>query len=244
MRRRSVPSNEGSHASVTEGGRSRAGSPTRSARADSAMPVVRSTRERTTGAAPGAFASASAIRCRRRGITSCSRRPRISAGTPGRRTTTRPSRSSSQRPGAVPHWFSRTVAPSGTSACERFDSGIRAMPRRRYRSSRCASIAGSWRRDLPSTSATARLVRSSRVGPSAPDTMRRPVRPSAARTASRMGSWSSGTEVRRRTRTPAAASARPRSAALVSTVSPSTSSVPTVRSSPSTYRSADRKRAR
>src|SRR5512140_677840 len=73
-----------------------------------------------------------------------------------------------------------------------------------------------------------RLVMSSRVGPSPPVVMTAPVRASAALTASRISSGRSATEVRRTTRIPTAASWRPISAPLVSTVKPSRSSVPIV----------------
>ena len=76
---------------------------------------------------------------------------------------------------------------------------------------------------------------SSAVGPSPPVVITAPVRLSAADTASRMAATSSDTAVRRTTRTPLAASARPISALLVSTVNPSRSSVPTVTSSTSMW---------
>src|SRR5256885_1975684 len=63
--------------------------PTRSASADSAIPVVRTERERTT--APD-------VRAASRGSTSSASSPRISDGTPGSTTTTRPRLSSTPSP--------------------------------------------------------------------------------------------------------------------------------------------------
>src|SRR5690242_9671349 len=84
---------------------------------------------------------------------------------------------------------------------------------------------------MPYSSATTVLLMSSRVGPRPPVVSTAPVRDKASRTASRMASGVSPTLVRRATRTPMAASARAISAPLVSTVKPSSSSVPMVRSS-------------
>src|SRR5689334_6100170 len=84
---------------------------------------------------------------------------------------------------------------------------------------------------MPYSSATTVLLMSSRVGPRPPVVSTAPVRDSASPTASRMAAGVSPTLVRRTTRTPMAASARAISAPLVSSVKPSSSSVPMVRSS-------------
>src|SRR5919112_5863700 len=72
---------------------------------------------------------------------------------------------------------------------------------------------------------------SSRVGPSPPVVSTAPVRPSASATATRIASGRSATDTRRVTCTPFSARVRAISAPLVSTVNPSSSSVPMVTSS-------------
>src|SRR6266540_5594775 len=104
----------------------------------------------------------------------------------------------------------------------------RSRAKRARTSAQTASSNSSGR---PSSSATARLVMSSRVGPNPPVVSTTPVRVSAAWTASLMSAGRSATAVRRTTRTPTAARALAISAPLVSTVKPSSSSVPMVTSS-------------
>ena len=199
---------------------SRSTSPIRSARVDSGMPVVRTTSERITR--PVAAAAS-------RGSTSCSSSIRISKGTPGSMMT-RPGGPLSQRPGAVPHRFRRTAAPSGISAWLRLlATGTR--PKRRNRSIRFCHTDSSKCSGAPNSSATTFLLMSSRVGPSPPVVSTAPVRPSASPTAARIASGLSATAVRRVTRTPRPARPRAISAPLVSTVKPSSSSVPMVTSS-------------
>jgi hypothetical protein len=106
----------GRYASVS-GAMSLSISPMRSARVDSGMPVVRTTRERMT---------VPAEREASRGTTSCSRSMRISRGTPGSMMVS-PGAPSSHRPGAVPHRLGSTVAPRGTWAWVRLlSTGFRS----------------------------------------------------------------------------------------------------------------------
>ena len=143
---------------------------------------------------------------------------------------TSPGAPSIQRPGAVPQRLRSTVAPRGTSAWLRLlSTGTR--PIRANRSTRAAHTRSSKSSGAPNSSATARLLMSSRVGPSPPVVITAPVRSRPSRTASRMAPTLSLTLVRRTTVTPAAERARASSAPLVSTVKPSSSSVPMVTSS-------------
>src|SRR5690349_20450635 len=156
-------------------------------------------------------------------------RLRISAGTPGSMMT-RPGGPSIQSPGAVPQRFRRTAAPSGTSAWLRLlAAGTRPM--RANRSTKSAHTWSSNRSGIPNSPATACLLRSSRVGPRPPVVSTAPVRASASATADRMASGSSPTLARRTTCAPTAEAARASSAPFVSTVNPSSSSVPMVSSS-------------
>ena len=107
-----------------------------------------------------------------------------SAGGPGSSSRTRPS-CSSHKPGAVPNPFGMTSAPSGTIACRRLMSGIRA-PRAANRWRMPSRIPACSRSARPVTADTASRVRSSSVGPSPPHSTTSSVRASAARrTASR-----------------------------------------------------------
>ena len=189
--------------------------PIRSASADSDTPVVRTVRDSTTRGRPPAPTPVS----RRTicGSTSSTSKPRISRGTPGSSTATRPRASSSHSPGAVPRGLGSTVAPSGTSAWMRLTAGI-GRPSRLNRASMPASNSSSSSSRLPNSSATTVLVMSSRVGPRPPVVRTNPVRSSASATAARIESGRSATVVWRVISAPAAARARPSSAALVSTV--------------------------
>jgi len=196
--------------------------PNRSASADSGTPVVRTVRDNTTrGRAPGESRRTS------RGSTSSTSSPRISRGTPGSSTATRPRASSIHSPGAVPRGLGRMVAPSGTSAWVRLTAGI-GRPNRWNRAAIPASSPSSSTSRLPNSSATTVFVMSSRVGPRPPVVTKQPVRSSASATAARIASGRSATVTRRVISAPTAARARPSSAAFESTVYPSSSSVPMV----------------
>ena len=224
--RRSTPSNPGMKASGTPSG-SFASSPNASASALSAIPWVRSVRERTT--------VPPAPRSRSRGSSTSRVIPRNSRGTPGSMATHRPAASSSQMPGAEPCAFASTIAPSGIIACSRFVAGSSpGQPRafQRWRSD--SSIAWSRRIARPKWAASAGLVRSSAVGPSPPLVITAPVRCIPSATAETMAAASSPTAQRRTTWTPTSAASRAKNAEFVSTVKPSSSSSPTVTSSTST----------
>ncbi len=176
--------------------------------------MVRTVRDSTTRDRPPPPA---ATRRAIRGSTSSTSKPRISRGTPGSSTATRPRPSSSQSPGAVPRGLGSTLAPSGTSAWVRLTAGM-GRPSRLNRASMLASNPWSSTSRLPNSSATTPLVMSSRVGPRPPVVTTNAVRSSASATAARIASGRSATVVRRVISAPAAARARPSSAALLSTV--------------------------
>src|SRR5215218_7150343 len=130
-------------------------------------------------------------------------------------------------PGAVPRGLSMVRAPSGTSAWRRFISAMRWTPMRSNRSRSHASSSG-WRtRDTPATSARASRVTSSWVGPRPPVRITASARPSASRMVPAMRSVLSPTTVWRRQSQPTSARRWPIQAALVLTIWPSSSSVPT-----------------
>ena len=200
--------------------------PSRSASADSAMPVVRSVRDRTD--------ALFSLRARLiAGSSSSASMPRISRGTPGSIATQRPRSSSSQMPGAGAVTVGEHARALGNLAWVRFVAGNAAVGKAR------APALLDPRRDAPRrapsrarrASAIAGLVRSSLVGPSPPVVITAPVRSSASRTAAAICSASSPTVVRRTTSTPLAASAREMCAAFVSIVKPRRSSSPMVTSS-------------
>src|SRR5512133_524705 len=118
-------------------------------------------------------------------------------------------------------------APSGASAWRRFISAMRWTPMRPNRSRSHASSSG-WRtRATPATSARASRVTSSWVGPRPPVRRTASARPRASRMASAMRSVLSPTTVWRRQSQPTSARRWPIQAALVLTIWPSSSSVPT-----------------
>src|SRR5918994_4178827 len=130
-------------------------------------------------------------------------------------------------PGAVPRGLSMVRAPSGTSAWRRFISAIRWTPMPPNRSRSHASSSG-WRtRATPATSARASRVTSSWVGPRPPVRMTASARPRASRMASAIREVLSPTTVWRRQSQPTSARRWPIQAALVLTIWPSSSSVPT-----------------
>src|SRR5512132_3315975 len=130
-------------------------------------------------------------------------------------------------PGAVPLGLSMVRAPSGTPAWRRFISAMRWMPMRPNRSRSHASSSG-WRtRATPATSASASRVTSSWVGPRPPVTTTASARPSASLMVPPMRWVLSPTAVWRRQSQPTSARRWPIQAALVLTIWPSSSSVPT-----------------
>src|SRR5918996_2967669 len=130
-------------------------------------------------------------------------------------------------PGAVPRGLSMVRAPSGTSAWRRFISAMRWTPMRPNRSRSQASSSG-WRtRATPATAARASRVTSSWVGPRPPVRMTASARPSASRMVPAMRWVLSPTTVWRRQSQPTSARRWPIQAALVLTIWPSSSSVPT-----------------
>ncbi len=85
-------------------------------------------------------------------------------------------------PGAVPLWFSMTMAPWGSMACFQLLS-VGSVPLSAKNLS-MAFLLGSCRyRGLPQTFAAVSLVRSSSVGPSPPDRMTMSERPMAVSSA-------------------------------------------------------------
>ena len=152
------------------------------------------------------------------------------AGGPGSVTTTRPSGASTSQPGAVPFGFGSASADGIRQACLRLTSG-KSMPRRSNRSRSHASISGSTVGSSPTSAATASRVRSSGVGPRPPVVRTRSARPSAASSAPRTTSRSSGMACSRSTCTPRAVRSRASSPAFVSRVSPTVISLPTLSSS-------------
>ena len=166
----------------------------------------------------------------RRGST-CSRHMRcISRGGPGSATSSfgePPRVVCTNQPGAVPTGLGRALALGISHACLRLISGM-ARPRDSYRPRRCASCAGSSVGVSFRAAAMASRVRSSSVGPRPPPRMTRSARSRAVPMASvRRGRLSPSTVLRCRV-TPRAPSSRARNAALLSTISPNSSSVPTL----------------
>ena len=148
----------------------------------------------------------------------------ISSGTPGRRTIVEPP-AATRKPGADPRGFARTTAPSITSACFSFTSGI-SRPRRRKRSLRRRRIASSRTSARPSTFATASFVRSSSVGPSPPVTTRSGARESASGISARRSAQPSPTQTFRTTEIPSASSRLVRYSEFVSRRAVPSSSLP------------------
>ena len=117
-------------------------------------------------------------------------------------------------------------APAGTSAWRRLLSGI-ARPRDEN-SSRITSATAGWRTSsTPITAAIASRVMSSCVGPRPPHTITASARDSASSSASTMRPRLSPTFVWRRCSMPMIASCSPIHDEFVSTICPSSSSVPT-----------------
>src|SRR5918994_7811715 len=130
-------------------------------------------------------------------------------------------------PGAVPRGLSIVRAPWGTSAWRRFISAIRWTPMPANRSRSQVSSSG-WRTSsTPATAASAPRVTSSWVGPSPPVRITASARPRASRMASAIREVLSPTTVWRRQSQPTSARRWPIQAALVLTIWPSSSSVPT-----------------
>ena len=189
------------------------------------MPVTRSVRDATTIGTP-------VRRARSRGSSSSASIPRISRGTPGSIATHRPRSFSSQIPGADPWRLVRMVAPSGITACCRFDTGNGpGHPREAHSASSWSTTDSSRRIARPKSAAIDGLVRSSDVGPSPPVVITPSARSSASPTTAAMATASSPTDVRRAMVIPTAASSRARCAPFVSIVNPSSSSSPIVTSS-------------
>ena len=94
-----------------------------------------------------------------------------------------------------------------------------------------SATASSCSNVVPITSAIASRVMSSWVGPSPPHTMTASARASASRSAVTMRAWLSPTLTWKRQSIPLAASCSPIHAELVSTICPSSSSVPTASTS-------------
>ena len=164
----------------------------------------------------------------RRGRT-CSRHIRfISKGGPGRATISLPvGATRTNQPGAVPTGLARASALGISQACLRFTSGM-VRPRLSYRPRRWAICSGSSVGVSPRAAAMASRVRSSSVGPRPPPRITRSARDNANRMASSTRPRLSPNTVLRCKVTPLSASSRARNAALLSTISPSNSSVPTL----------------
>ena len=132
------------------------------------------------------------------------------------------------------------VAPTGTSAWRRLFAGMRrprAANRSRMRSAASSSVT-SW---TPITSAMASRVMSSWVGPRPPHTITASARASASSSAATMRSRLSPTTCPWVRSMPASASCSPSQAELVSTIWPSSSSVPTATTSQRTRPSSARR---
>ena len=196
-------------------------SPIRSAAADSPIPLSRSVTVAVSLPSP---------RSRSRGTTQPDHIGRISRGGPGRATMSLPSGRSTHQPGAVPCSFGIAVAERISHACLRLISR-NGRPRRSHRRRSQVSSSASTATVSPQAAAIASRVRSSGVGPRPPVETTRWARTMPAAKASRTISRSSGTPVRRVTRTPAAVSQAANSPAFVSRVSPVVSSEPTDNSS-------------
>ena len=183
------------------------------------MPVVWNTRW-TRGS------RRSPSRSRSNGSTPVSNSPRISAGTPGRSTTIRPSTSRTS-PGAVPTRLGSTSAPSGTRAMRSLPAGSRVRRQVAHRALSSSSSPSSRRRGLSSASATTSRVMSSAVGPRPPVTSTTSATSRARASAPRMSGALSPTTNLVRTGSPRLPARRPIQAPLLSTVKPARSSSPT-----------------
>ena len=188
---------------------SRARSKSSASSVDSPIPNVRSNTARTTcrsarstGAPTGAardpptvaptVASEKTSSRSIRGRTCSSIIRSSSRGTPGMaKKTALPSRI--ENPGAVPIGFGSTSASVGKNACLRFTSDI-SRPTRAKKASMTASDFSSSTVFRPKVSANTSVVRSSRVGPSPPETSTKSLRSAARRNASRISAGSSNTE--------------------------------------------------
>jgi hypothetical protein len=96
------------------------------------------------------------------------------------------------KPGAVPIGFGRTSAPSGKSACFALFSAISRL--KRLKNARICSSDSASRTSLrPNARAAISVVRSSRVGPSPPETSTTRARAAASRSTSSIARGSSGT---------------------------------------------------
>ena len=167
-------------------------------------------------------------RCSSTGRISSAHMAFISRGTPGISTAMQPS-SSNQAPGAVP-WALGSLCPLvGTMACLRLLAvGVRPpRPVRAKKSTIFCHSASSKCRVSPKASATVSLVRSSSVGPSPPENTSRSLRLLASFTKSRRRPGLSPITCWCSTLMPSSASSRLKNWALVLTISPSSSSVPT-----------------
>ena len=122
-------------------------------------------------------------------------------------------------------------APSGTSAWRRLLAGMSRPARAEHRPDRAPRSTGSVRSSTPMTSAITSRVMSSWVGPSPPHTSTASLRASAGRSASAMRSALSPTFTWKYESMPASASCSPIHDELVSTICPSSSSVPTATTS-------------
>ncbi len=160
----------------------------------------------------------------------------ISYGTPGTAKMTFASASSSEpptghiSPGAVPGIWAMIAPPAGTSAWRRLFSG-NDRPRDSNIARILSSSSGSRTSSTPMTSAMTSRVMSSWVGPRPPHTMTASDRSSAMRSAEAMRSALSPTLVWNIESMPASASCSPMNDELVSTIWPSSSSVPTATTS-------------
>src|SRR5664280_981371 len=135
-----------------------------------------------------------------------------------------------------------TTAPTGTSACRRFESGI-SRPREENRARIFSTTPSSRSNGTFITSAMASRVMSSWVGPSPPHTITPSLRANAVRRASTMRSWLSPTAWWKCEATPMAARCSPIHLELVSAICPRSSSVPTATISMRTGVSDGRTRA-
>ena len=139
----------------------------------------------------------------------------------------RPGRST---PAPCPRVCGMTVAPTGTSAWRRLFSGI-VRPRAANSSRITAAIAGSGTRSTPIRAAMASRVTSSCVGPRPPVTITASASSSRRRSAAVMRPTLSPTLTWVSEAIPLSASCSPIHAELVSWICPSSSSVPTARTS-------------
>ena len=196
-------------------------SPTISASADSPIPKVFTVRDRQRPQRERAR--------RAEGRTCSSHMRRISDGTPGISTTTRPSRSTHQ-PGAEPMGLGSASADGIAQRLAQVGLGHRAegreaLPQLRLEQRGPATSAS------PSASARPSRVRSSWVGPRPPVATTSGARRAPRRRHAAIAARSSGSVRMPRSGIPRRASDDPRKAALVSTVSPASSSEPMLSSS-------------